>query len=693
MPQTVLQRAFIGGELAPALGMRADLAKYITGLATCRNFIVQRHGGVAKRPGTQFIKAVKTSSDPAPRLVPFIFEAADQTYLLEFGHAYVRFYWHGAIVESSPGVAYEVSTPYAAADVADLQWTQSADTIVLTHPSYAPRELKRTSHTSWALTVISFLPSLSAPGSVSVSAGTAGAFTFKYKVTAVKSDTYEESLPSSLVSTNCATPTPTAPNRITAAVVSGAIEYNVYLDAFGNGMYGLIGSTPDIVTGFKDVGFVPDLSQTPPENKTVFASSGNYPAQCCYYQQRLWFARTTNEPEKIWGSQIASFHNFTISTPLQDDDSVEFVLNSAHLNPVRHLIPLKALLVLSDEGAWTIKGDDTGTVRPTAINADQENYNGSAEPRPVVNGNALVYVQARGSAVRSLKFAIEQGGFAGADLSIFATHLFAGYSITALAFQELPDPVVWAVRSDGVLLGLTYVPEQDVWGWHRHDTDGTIETIAVLPDTTLGEDVLYLVVKRSINGSDVRYVEKLMPRQLASILDAFFVDAGLAYAGSPASSVSGLSHLEGEVVAVFAGGQVIYDGDPAGANAASFTVSGGSISLGGSYRTAVVGMPIRFADIETLDLDVQGSSLRDKRKLVVGLSLQLEASSHGFYAGPDSSHLIIERAEAWESGLKTGLFDLNMTAAYEQTGRVFIRSTDPTPLTILGLMPSLTVGG
>jgi hypothetical protein len=238
------------------------------------------------------------------------------------------------------------------------------------------------------------------------------------------------------------------------------------------------------------------------------------------------------------------------------------------------------------------------------------------------------------------------------------------------------------VRSDGVLLGLTYMEEEDVWGWHRHDTDGLIEQVVVLPEGS--EDAVYVVVRRTIAAATVRYIERLQTRTYASIVDAFFVDAGVTYSGAPATTITGLSHLNGKTVSVFGDGALV---------PGTFVVSAGAITLPAAKSVVHVGLPIT-AELELLDLDVQGSSLRDQRKRIVALSLLLEASMRGFSAGPDAAHLKVVRAEAWDSStLVTGKVELQPTSLFTDTGRVLIRHTDPTPLTILGVLPHLEVGG
>lgn len=745
--QTAIKRSFAGGEISPQLGARADTAQYAEGLKRCKNFIVQREGGVVNRPGLKLAGTVKDSST-ATVLIPFVFEGADQTYMLEVGVGYIRWWFHGARVvvtgvsawsgatayvvgdlvvsggtnyycvadhtnQVPPNTSfwhaltsdiYEVPTPYTESDLPELQYVQSADVLTLTHKSYVPKDLQRVGHTTWRLVDVSTTPSISAPTNVAVQKGVNGVLEYRYIVTAGKSVTYEESLGSTpVVVANVHPPDPENPNIISWDAVSGAVEYYVHLDPYGNGIYGFIGTAAD--TSFNDVGFQPDFTITPPVEKLLFNATDDYPATATYYQQRRFFANTNNNPETIWGSQTGAFSNFSISTPIQDDDSIEFALASLTLNPVHHLVPLRRLLILSDAGEWVMRGDVDGAVTPVTLSAEQEGYVGAdADIHPVLVGNSLLYVQARGTVLRVLSFETELAGLgggdiaAGLDLTISASHLFDGFTIKDIAFAQQPNSTVWVCRSDGTLLGLTYLIQDKVIAWHQHTTgaSGEFERCAVIPDTSAGEDIAYFIVKRTIDGATQRTVEYLASRQITTLAtDAFFVDSGLSYTGSTIASISGLDHLEGEVLAILADGVVVYDGDPTGEQAEQFTVQGGKIELPFPATEVHAGLPIRHAEIETLELDVEGSAIRDRRKRVQSVTALVNDSARGFWAGPDTDNLLQYTPEQWEvntAALVDGQLELNLTGSFTEKGQVVIRITDPLPFELLGVMPHLEAG-
>jgi hypothetical protein len=732
MPESIIQRAFASGELAPVLHARADTAKYTQGLRTCRNFMVRREGGVSNRAGFKFVDPCKTD-DFGTRLMRYVGSIAGESFLIEMGNGYFRFYQDGAAVTVTgapawsgatayeigdlvsrvgvtyycvaahtnhqppdaawwhplaAGNGYEIPTPYPLDELPD--WNQSGNVITLTHPAHQPYELIFIDDTHWTLTPVNTAPTLGAPQNVVGTPGAAGALTYKYVVTAVATDTYEETNPSTAATiASCALPTQAAPNSLTWDVLVGAAEYNVYADPYGNGVYGFVGVAAS--NSFKDAGVTPDFMLSPPTANVLFQTTGNYPSHSAQYQQRRFFANTDLAPDAFWGSRIGFRSNFGSSSPLQDDDAVTFRLAGNNQHPIRHMAALAAgLILLTDGGEWTVTGGSgpKSPITPSSIDALQETYVGiSAEARPAVVGNAILYVQARGSILRDLQFDQAVEGLAGRDLTIFATHLFERKTIVALDYQQVPHSIIWCVRSDGVLLGLTYIPEQDIWGWHRHDTiGGSFEDCCVVPEAE--EDVLYVIVARDIGGNVERYIERLERRDLLEGFihaSSFFVDSGLSYSGPPADVFTGLDHLNGEVVAVYADGQAL---------TGPFTVAGGTVTLAEEYSNVHIGLPIT-AEIETLDLDVQGSDIRDKAKRVPAVTLLVEQSSQKFSAGPDDASLRPFTPETWQgtADTNTGQLEITLTSRFDHAGRVLIRQTDPLPTTILGVIPSVEVGG
>mgnify|MGYP003145735564 CR=1 FL=1 len=931
---TYAQRSFSGGEISPALYGRVDTVKYATGLRTCRNFFVMRHGGVATRPGTQFVGEVSDSSLTV-KLIPFVFNS-DQTYVLEFGKQYIRVIRNGAfltetaqnitgVTQANPAVMtitghgysngdevyvtgvggmtqvngrnfkvanvtantfelqemdgtdlnstsytaytsggtaakiYEITTPYVTADLSEIKHVQSADVVTLTHPNYQPRKLTRTGHTSWTLATYTFAPDQAQPNNGQGTAGAAGSNSYRYRVTAIADETFEESLPgyeatgtitavtkanpaqvtvtshgystgdqvyisgvggmveitdglytitkvdadnftldgvdSTAYTTytsggtvartyiridSAATPTSTDPHSISWSSAANAQEYNVYREL--NGVYGYIGIAGG--TSFDDVGTSPDVTDTPPSARNPFDGSGNHPSTVTYIQQRLAFANTDNKTETTYLSRTGQFNNFTVSSPLQDDDSITFTMSGRQVNEIRHLLDIGRLVVLTSGGEWAVEGNASGIITPTDINMKQYSYNGTSTLTPIIIGGNALYVQARGSLIRDLVFDYQVDGYRGNDLTIFSAHLVDGYTISDWAYQQIPHSIVWAVRNDGTLLGLTYVREQEMMAWHRHDFDGTVENVVSVPEGN--EDAVYLVIKRTVNSKTVRYVERMTQRRIASELDNIVdykgLDSCLSYDGRNTNNshtmtlsggtnwthdetlaltsstgyftasevgnqihltgsdgtiirfsiegytsttvvtgkahktvptvmrntaisswtravdqVTGLWQLEGKNVSILGDGFVV--ANPNNDSYDVVTVSNGQITMDKAYGVIHIGLPIT-CDIETLDIDTfESETLVDKKKRINRITMFVE-SSRGLWAGnegpgSDSSlanlnELKIRSDEDYDDpvALQTGAVDLTIGPEWTDGGRVFIRQTDPLPLTILSISPA-----
>lgn len=725
MSVRLLQRSFSGGEVTPEFWGQVGDSKYQMGLATCRNFVILPHGPAANRAGFAYVNAAKLGATRKARLLPFVYSTT-QTMVLEFGHQYIRFHTLGATLLTGAvtaysgataygvgdlalsggvvyyciapttgnvppnvafwyalsGTTYEIPTPYLEADLFDLHTTQSADVFTIVHPSYAPMELRRLGATKWVLSAISFASNLPAPtGIAAVATVGAGTTTYAYKVVAVGANRIDKSLASTSASCPNNLLTTGNYNTITWAAVAGAQRYQVYLQR--NGLYGYIGQT-DALT-FKDDNITADISNTPPEANNPFPGANDYPGAVGYFEQRRWFAGTINKPQNFYATRSGTESDMTYSIPTRDDDALSFRVAARENNTIRHIVALTNLLLLTSSAEWRVASVNTDAVTPTSVNVRTQSYIGANNAQPVVVNNSLVYVAARGGHVREMAYSFQASGYQTGDVSLRAPHLFDGFDISDIAYSKAPYPLIWLVSTSGKLLGLTYVPEQQIGSWHQHDTDGTFESCTVVAEGS--EDVLYVMVKRTVNGATVRYIERQATRRFATQADAFFVDAGATYNGAATLSISGLTWLEGKTVSILADGAVHRQ----------LVVTGGAITLDNAASKVQIGLPY-ISDLQTLPATYPATDGGQGRLKNVNKAYLRVYQSGGIFAGPDFNSLREFKQRTTEPygsppSLKTDEIEIVLTPAWQYAGQVTVRQIAPLPLTLVSMTLEMALGG
>lgn len=558
-----LFRSFAGGEITPEMLGRLDLGKYQTGLALCRNFITLPHGPAQRRRGFQYIGESRDSTKRV-RLIPFAY-SAEQTAVLEFSHLAIRIFINGAaLLEANKtcsaagstvtstghgystgddvfiggrvvrvtvtdantfsaadrwGAAvsltgattcarvYTISSTYEAGDLFGLHYAQDSDVLTLVHPDYPAAELRRLGATNWTLTAISFAPSAAVPTGVSVTPtiGTAGNESPQsYCVTSIDADGITESLASAVVSTSNNLAVSGNFNTVAWSAVSGASAYNVFKTR--GGAFGFIGQTDTL--SVCDDNVLPDTTKTPPQDiYTLNTAADQYPAAVTYHEQRRWFAGSNANPQTIWATRNGTQANLTSSLPSQDDDGLQFRIQARQQNAIRHLLPLSDLIALTVGGEFRIFADNAPAITPSTLSTKSQGASGASNVQPCITSGSILYAQAQGSRVREMAYNWQNNAFASIDISILAPHLFDGHTVVDMAYSRAPVQLLWCVRSDGALLGMSYVPEQQVYGWHKHDTAGRFESVCVVSEGL--EDALYALVRREVDGRWVRYIERL----------------------------------------------------------------------------------------------------------------------------------------------------------------------------------------
>lgn len=669
-----IQTNFTAGILSPRLFARVDFNKYFNGAEQLLNTTVLPHGGGTRRVGTRHVAEVKDSSKTT-RVVPFEFSVT-QAYILEFGDSYIRFFRNeGQIVSGASPV--EIASPYGEADLFDLQFAQSADILYIVHPGYAPRKLTRTSHTAWSLTEIDFEdgPYLgeNTTGTTLTLSGTSGSVTV----------------------TASATTGINGGDGFKATDVGRSIRFNDGTDWTWLEITAHTDSTTVTATIRGD-----DPANGNASTKWrlgIWSETTGFPATVTFFEERLMFAGATNFPQRIDGSRSGDFENFAPSKAdgtVRDDDALAFTLAADQVNVIRWLSAGKKLLIGTVGGEWEMSGQGVNEpLTPTNVQVLRATTYGSANVEPVRIGDIVLFVQRAGKKLRELTFSFERDNFVAPDLLLLAEHLIQSSGIKEMAYAQEPDSILWAVRNDGRLLGLTYERAQDVIGWHVHTFGGSLdgsdepacESAAVIPSPTIDHSQLWLVVKRTIDGGTKRYIEFMEDpfTENTAQEDAFFIDSGLTYDGAATTTISGLDHLEGETVTVLGDGAV----------RPSRTVSSGSITLDREVSKAQIGLSYT-SRLRTLRLDAGANegTAQGKIKRIHHVIVRLWRSL-GMKVGPDANKLDVVPFGPDKMNNSptffTGDKKVRFRGGYTRAGQITVQQDQPLPLTILGLMPQL----
>lgn len=430
---------------------------------------------------------------------------------------------------------FELATPYAAADLALIKYTQSADVMTLTHPNYVVYDLARLSATNWTITVESIGATIAAPGGLTavMTPATVGNAAYAYVCTAVNA-AGDESIASAIANVTAAVNMAAVAGSVAlaATAVTGAVGYNFYkavpvaVGTIPVGVnFGYIGSSTTV--NFVDGNIIGDFTVTPPTHQNPFLG-GNNPSVVAYFQQRKAFFSSLLNLATMWYSKTAQYFNFDVSSPVQADDAITATLVSRQINAIQSVVGMPGGLVLfTTGGVWQVSGGSPNApITPGTITAVPQAYNGSSSLQAIPVNDHLLYVQNRGAVVRELSYNFYANIYTGTDISILSNHLFHGYTIPSWTYAEEPYKIIWAVRSDGILLSCTYIKEQELIGWAHHDTLGLFKSITCIQEGA--ENVVYAIVQRTIQGQSVQYLERFASRLMPyGVEDAWALDSAL----------------------------------------------------------------------------------------------------------------------------------------------------------------------
>ena len=653
--------SFTAGEISPRLEGRTNIEKYREGLSDLTNMVVMPHGGVTRRPGTEYLGEVKSSSVKT-RLIPFQFKTSD-TYILEFGNQIMRAFRNDlqvlnssaktitAITKANPGVLTSNSHGFSNGDEVFIDNVGG-----MTELNGRNYRIANSSTNTFTLTDL-----------FGAAINTTNFTTFTSGGTAT--EIYE-----------------------TASPYAEADLFDLRFAQSADTMY-IVHPSYDIRTLTRtdhNAWTFATLSITGSPSPAL-SGTNNRPSVVSFFEQRLVFGNTNNNPQTLFFSKNGDYDNFTVGT--NDDDALIYTIASNQVNAIRFLSATRVLTVGTSGGEYVLTSTNDGPVTPTTTLIRKYSNYGTAQIEPVQVADVTLFAQRGKRKIREFKFVgdVNTGGYSAPNMTILAEHVTEG-GLVQMAFQQEPDSIVWCVRADGTLIGLTYRREEEVVAWHKHIIGGSfgsgqavVESIATLPTDT-GEDELFMIVKRTINSVTKRYVEKLKVFDFGNnTTTAFFVDSGLPYSGSATTTLSGLYHLEGEALQVLGNG----------ASHPNKTVSNGGITLDFSSTTAAVGYGFD-STMQTLRIEsgsVDGTS-QGKPKRVHGITVRF-FETVGAEVGNDSGGVdrIFFRDSSMDMDTAVPMFtgdkDIEFPGGFDDDDRVYIKQGQPLPLTVLAFYPRM----
>lgn len=426
---------------------------------------------------------------------------------------------------------------------------------------------------------------------------------------------------------------------------------------------------------------------------------GNYPRSVTLHQQRLCYAGTHLEPNRCWMSESDDYVSFATTNlfgEVLDSSGINFGIASGEVNTILWLQSGPVLLIGTLGEEYQVKPTSIGEpLTPTNINITNQTPYGSTEfIRPIKIGPSTLFVQQHGQRVRELIYNFEIDSFTAADTTIISEHIFRKHiSGVDMVYQQIPNSLLWLICADGKLVCLTYEKEQQVYAWTNHELPGGfVESIITVPSSAHKQDMVYMIVRRTIDGDTKRYVEMMAPEFYpASITDKVgmvYLDCSISYSGPAITVLTGLAHLEGEEIEIIAN----YAVHP------KRTVIGGQVDLQypATQAYAGIGFTSRLHTLPEEGGSPTGTS-HGKLKKIVRVDCQL-LDSLGMKYGRHIQDIQIPRTFRETQGIMgqspdlfTGFVELTDDSGFNKDGQFYIVQDQPYPLNILSLMAIVKV--
>lgn len=434
------------------------------------------------------------------------------------------------------------------------------------------------------------------------------------------------------------------------------------------------------------------ITATSQWSEAAFSAVRGYPRSVAIHEQRLCFGGTASQPNTVWCSKVDDFEDFQLGS--NADDALQFTVASSEGNRIAWMFSQKRLMIGTSGDEWTVGGADSSSpFSASNIQAQRQSSYGSKTTRAILLNDVLLFLQRRGRKIRELTYNFERDGWVAPDLCVLAEHITEG-EIVEMAFQQQPDAILWAVKGDGKLVGMSYERDQEVVAWHRHSTDGDFESVATVYGLSGADDEVWFAVKRTINGQTKRYIERFKADNRAKVeaetkADWWFLDCAKRYSGTATATITGLSHLEAKSVGVLSDGAV----QPAK------TVASGQITLDKAASKVLVGLPFTSTILPMkFDYELQDGATRGRRKRINRASVSLYKSLGGEVSSNGTEWLWLyprDFDDPMDASPPPFSGDAEVVVAgdYSFDGDFHLRQTLPYPLTIRALVIKLDAFG
>jgi hypothetical protein len=736
-----IQTNFTAGELSLQLEGRVDITKYFNAAKSIENFLITPFGGIDRRPGTQFVATAKYPNKKV-RLIPFQF-STEQTYILEVGDLYVRFYRdegvlteatvaitditqadpavvttgvaHGYsdgdtviindvvgmtevngkryIIANSTGTTfeltdidgvdvdstaftaygsagtvervYEIASPYTEAQLFDIQFAQSADVLFLVHRDVQQQKLQRFGDTNWLMESIDTVGGPYQP---------------------INLDATHTMTPSATTGAGITVTSSTA--FFNADMVGGLLRYGGLVSGV-QGYVKIVGFTSTTIVTADVIATLDATTAKDDWSMGSFSVDAGFPSCVAFHEQRLWYGGTRLEPQTVKASVTLEFENFTPGA--DDTDALDYQIATEQVNAIRWISSGRGLAIGTSGGAFILStGNDFTPITPTNVQVRRETNFGSELIVPIIIGNFQYYIQRGGRKLREFQYNFDIDRHKAFDMTLLAEHV-SETGFTQMDFALNPNSVVWIVRADGQIAALTRQIDQEVIGWTRQISAPTLagvscyESVASIP---VGEDdQVWTSIKRTINGTERRYIEFVQDLDFGTDQEnAFFVDSGLTYNGAPETVFTGLDHLEGETVSILADGAVI----------PRQTVTNGQITITTAASVVHIGLPY-LSELELLRIE-GGSQLgtsQGKTRRIYEVTFRFYKTSGGEAGERGTTDVIKFRKSSDPMNQPVPLFTgdklFPYPKGYSKDANIYLKQEQPLPMSVLAVMPKMEV--